>query len=175
MKRLNPSLILAFVLIASGLPISFVRAELPKAPIDYNLQVRPILSNACFQCHGPDADERQGELRLDDRDAALAPAESGKPAIVPGNADASALVKRIFATKASVVMPPLKSHKTLTDAEKQLLKEWVAQGAALPGPLVVPNPQTSRPPRRSGPIVAPQFDRSVHSGQAGQRGPETDT
>ena len=97
--------------------------------VDYNRQVRPILSKNCFACHGPDADERQADLRLDDRASALAPAESGKPAIIPGNIAASALVKRVFATKASLVMPPPKSHKTLTDAEKQILQDWVAQGA----------------------------------------------
>jgi Protein of unknown function (DUF1553)/Protein of unknown function (DUF1549)/Planctomycete cytochrome C len=128
-NRLRPATTLALALLASQAVTIHAGAEVPRAPIDYNLQVRPILSNACFKCHGPDADERQAELRLDVRDAALAPAESGKAAIVPGNPDASALVKRIFATKSTVVMPPPKSHKTLTDAEKQILKEWVAQGA----------------------------------------------
>jgi len=97
--------------------------------VDYNRQVRPILSNACFQCHGPDAEERQAELRLDVRDAALAPAESGRPAVVPGDPDASGLVRRVFSTRKGQVMPPPESHKTLTAAEKQTLKDWVAQGA----------------------------------------------
>lgn len=101
----------------------------PAPRIDYNRQVRSILSNNCYKCHGPDAEERQAELRLDLRDEALKPAESGKPAIVPGNPDASTLVNRIFATKSSLVMPPPKSLKSLTEAEKQTLKEWVAQGA----------------------------------------------
>jgi mono/diheme cytochrome c family protein len=97
--------------------------------IDYNRQVRPILSNNCFQCHGPDADQREAGLRLDVRDAALAPADSGKPAIVPGQPEASGLVRRIFSTKKGTVMPPPSSHKSLTDAEKQLLRDWIARGA----------------------------------------------
>jgi hypothetical protein len=100
-----------------------------KPAIDYNRQIRPILSNNCYKCHGPDAEERQAELRLDVRDQALAPADSGERAIVPGKPEASGLVKRVFATKKSLVMPPPKSNKALSDAEKQLLKDWVAQGA----------------------------------------------
>ena len=76
------------------------------APIDYNRQVRPILSNNCLKCHGPDADQRESGLRLDVREDALQPADSGKPAIVPGNPDDSGVVKRIFATKKGTVMPP---------------------------------------------------------------------
>jgi hypothetical protein len=98
-------------------------------PVDYNRQVRPILSNNCYQCHGPDADERQADLRLDLRDEALAPAESGRPAIVPGKPDESPLVKRVFSTKKGQVMPPPKTHKSLSAEEKDLLRRWVAQGA----------------------------------------------
>lgn len=98
--------------------------------IDYNREVRTILSNNCYKCHGPDADERQAELRFDLREEAIEPAESGTPAIVPGDPEASGLVKRIFSSKPGLVMPPPKSLKTLTSVEKQLLKDWVAQGAA---------------------------------------------
>src|SRR5262249_47498651 len=102
----------------------------PGTVIDYNRQVRPILSNNCFQCHGPDADQRESGLRLDVREAALQPADSGKPAVVPGRPDQSGLVRRVSATKKGTVMPPPSSNKTLTAAEKQLLKDWIAQGAA---------------------------------------------
>jgi hypothetical protein len=117
-----------FVLLGAGLRAT--AAEPPsKSAIDYNRQVRPILSNNCYKCHGPDADVREAELRLDVRAEALKPAESGKPAIVPGDPGKSGLVKRIFATRKSVRMPPPESNKSLTEADKQILKDWIAQGA----------------------------------------------
>ena len=96
--------------------------------IDYDRDIRPILSNQCFKCHGPDAHERQSGLRLDDREAALKPAESGQPAIVPGKASDSALVERVFSADPDEQMPPPDSNKVLTDAQKELLKAWVDQG-----------------------------------------------
>jgi Protein of unknown function (DUF1553)/Protein of unknown function (DUF1549)/Planctomycete cytochrome C len=100
-----------------------------RKPIDYNRQIRPILSNYCLKCHGPDEQERQAGLRLDLREAALAPAESGRPAIVPGKADESRLVQRIFSDDPGKLMPPPESNKKLSAAEKQLLKDWIAEGA----------------------------------------------
>ncbi len=99
------------------------------AQIHFDRQIRPILSNSCFQCHGPDAAERQAELRLDEREAALAPAESGKRAIVPGAPDKSQLVLRVMSNDPEFMMPPPAANKRLTDDQKQLLKQWVAQGA----------------------------------------------
>jgi hypothetical protein len=97
--------------------------------IAYNRDIRPILSNNCFKCHGPDAKERQADLRLDVRDEALRPNESGRRAIVPGKPASSALVRRIFSTSETFVMPPPESNKKLTAAEKELLKRWIEQGA----------------------------------------------
>src|SRR5437868_11851317 len=91
------------------------------AKLDFDRQIRPILSNNCFKCHGPDAKERQAGLRLDVRAEALKPAESGRKAIVPGNPSASGLVRRINSTKQDFVMPPPDSNKKLTPAEKELL------------------------------------------------------
>src|SRR5262245_23407384 len=71
----------------------------PKRPlhlVDFDRQIRPILYDKCFQCHGPDANERKAELRLDLKEEAFEPAESGKPAIVPGKSEESTLLKRIF-------------------------------------------------------------------------------
>ncbi|WP_422926600.1 PSD1 and planctomycete cytochrome C domain-containing protein [Singulisphaera sp. PoT] len=99
------------------------------ATIDFGKQIRPILSNACFQCHGPDANERQAELRLDLRDGAINPSESGKPAIVPGKPDESPLLKRIHAKNKNLLMPPAESNKSLTEEQKGLLKAWIEQGA----------------------------------------------
>lgn len=97
--------------------------------IDYNRQVRPILSNTCFKCHGPDATHRQGGLRLDVPDAPLQLSDSGTTAIVPGKPDASELVRRVFSTDSDEVMPPPDSDRRLKPEDKELLKTWIAQGA----------------------------------------------
>jgi len=93
-------------------------------PLSFNRDIRPILSDKCFSCHGFDAQTRKADLRLDVREAALK-----SEAFVPGQPDKSALVERIFSSDAQEVMPPPKSHKTLTAAERELLRQWVAQGA----------------------------------------------
>ncbi len=92
--------------------------------VDYNRDIRPILSDNCFYCHGPDEKKREAKLRLDVRADALA-----VKAFVPGKADASELVKRIFTKDADDLMPPPDSHKKLTPVQKDLLKRWVAEGA----------------------------------------------
>ena len=98
-------------------------------PLRYNRDIRPILSDNCFACHGPDKANRKGGLRLDVREAAVAPVESGDTAIVPGKISESTLVARIFTDDADDIMPPGKSHKKLSVAQKETLKRWVAEGA----------------------------------------------
>src|SRR5436190_7299365 len=99
------------------------------APIDFNREVRPILSSRCFKCHGPDDDARKASLRLDLREQALKPAKSGEIAIVPGKPDASQLVRRVFTEDEDDLMPPPSAKLPLTAKEKELLKQWIAQGA----------------------------------------------
>ena len=101
------------------------------AHVDYNWDVRPILSENCFRCHGPDAKGRKAGLRLDLPDGAYAELEKspGKHAIVPGNADKSELVRRITATDPDERMPPQSSHKELTAKQIETLKQWVEDGA----------------------------------------------
>jgi mono/diheme cytochrome c family protein len=92
-------------------------------PVDFNRDVRPILSDKCFACHGPDEKQRKADLRLDTQDGAAEVLAAGKPA-------ESELVRRITADDESERMPPKKSGKKLTPAEVELLKRWVAEGAA---------------------------------------------
>ncbi len=103
------------------------------AKIDFNRDVRPILSDTCFNCHGPDVANVKSNLRLDVRDLALKPAKSGAVAIVPGKPDESELIKRVLTTDEDDLMPPTKLHKTLTTAQKETLRTWIAQGAEYQG------------------------------------------
>jgi len=122
-------------------------AEKPAAgSIDYNRQIRPLLSNHCFKCHGPDAAQRQGGFRLDVRDSALAAAESGARPIVPGDQGRSELLRRITATSADEQMPPPDENKPLTAADKQLLAQWIAEGAKYQTHWAFVAPQRPRPP-----------------------------
>ena len=102
-------------------------APLP-AKIEFNRDVRPILSDNCFYCHGNDPKHREAKLRLDIREQALK-----SEAFVPGKAEASELVKRIFSTDKDELMPPPESHKKLTVRQKEILKKWIAQGAEYQG------------------------------------------
>jgi len=99
--------------------------------VDFNFNVRPILSDKCFACHGPDARTRKAGLRLDVRDAAIGelPESPGKHAIVPGDAERSELFHRIVATDPEVRMPSQASNKSLTALEKATLVRWIEQGA----------------------------------------------
>src|SRR5262249_26272502 len=92
--------------------------------IHFNRDIRPILSENCFVCHGHDKNNRKADLRLDVRDVAIK-----QEAIVPGTPDQSKLIGRIFAEDEDDRMPPVKTHKTLTPAQKELLKRWIAEGA----------------------------------------------
>ena len=105
------------------------RTDATQARVEYNRDIRPIVSNNCFKCHGLDDKARRAGLRLDVREQALRPTELGGTAIVPGKSAESELVKRIFSSDANFVMPPPSSNKKLTADEKELLKNWIEQGA----------------------------------------------
>ncbi len=92
--------------------------------ISYNRDVRPILSDNCFHCHGPDQNKRKGKFRLDVREDAVA-----RGAIVPGKPKESELVNRIFGLHQEDPMPPPEAHKILTPAQKELLRHWIGSGA----------------------------------------------
>lgn len=118
------------------LPLSRSSGQLPSARaenVQFNRDIRPILSDNCFACHGPDLKKLKGGLRLDLRDQAIKPAKSGKTAIVPGKPEESELVSRIFQKDADELMPPPESHKVLTQTQKELLRRWIASGAEYQG------------------------------------------
>ncbi|MFK7788246.1 MAG: DUF1549 domain-containing protein, partial [Phycisphaeraceae bacterium] len=120
-----PRRIVIALLLLVGLPVAGEEAE----RISYNRDIRPILSDKCFSCHGPDNEHRAAELRLDvtadgeDYFGAYFAIEPGKPKL-------SDLVTRIYSKNAKVVMPPPKAHLELSEEEKQLLVKWIEQGAA---------------------------------------------
>ncbi len=96
---------------------------------DFNREIRSLLSRNCFACHGPDEHDRQGGLRLDDREVATSELESGATAIVPGNAAKSEFITRIMSDDPDLVMPPPDSNHALTPDQKKLLTRWIAAGA----------------------------------------------
>src|SRR5207248_10344279 len=97
--------------------------------ISFNRDIRPILSEHCFQCHGMDEKNRKGRLRLDQRDAALQGGKSDGPAIVPGKPDESAVIKRVTAHDADEIMPPARVKNPLSPKQIATLKQWIAEGA----------------------------------------------
>ncbi len=113
---------LLFLVPAISLAVGSERAV--AAEVSYNFEVRPLLSAKCFACHGADAAKRKGKLRLDDRASAVE-----KKAVVPGNPDASELLKRLVSKDEDEVMPPPEKHNPVTEAERELLRRWVQEGA----------------------------------------------
>src|SRR5690349_2532904 len=96
------------------------------AGVDFQREVRPILSDACFHCHGPDKATRMAGLRLDTKDGAFGERKGGAP-VVPGKPDASLLIQRVSHPDAARRMPPVSSHKTLSAKQVDTLKRWVAE------------------------------------------------
>ncbi|HYT61291.1 MAG TPA: PSD1 and planctomycete cytochrome C domain-containing protein [Haliangiales bacterium] len=100
-----------------------------KDAVDFDRDIRAILSDKCFACHGPDEKERKAKLRFDRKDDAFQPLKSGDFAIVPGHPEKSALIARITTKDEDDLMPPPKSGKKLTPAQIELLQRWIAEGA----------------------------------------------
>lgn len=111
---------------------SFEAESTPSLPevVDFNFHIRPILSDRCFACHGPDENKREAQLRLDTEEGALhALLEDGELAIVPGKPEESALIHRITHTDPEERMPPPSSNLSLSSREIALLEKWIEQGA----------------------------------------------
>ena len=125
----------AWVLCLSGVPQPSGKAAQAASPpvsaerVDFSRDIRPILADKCFACHGPDAPNNLSPLRFDSEAHALADLGDGRRAIVRGNPEQSELVRRITAQETSVRMPPAYSGRQLTQQEIERLTEWIAQGA----------------------------------------------
>lgn len=126
--KIGPQFLIAAAIVASAAlpPGSPARGAEPPVPerIEFNRDVRAILSDNCFFCHGPDPKNRKADLRLDLRDEAI---DSG--AIVPKEPSESELVERIESSDPKKLMPPADSHKQLTARQKEILRRWIEQGA----------------------------------------------
>ena len=123
------------------------RAEDPS----FSRDVRPILSDMCFKCHGPDDKGRKGELLLSELDGALKGGKSGEPAIVPGKPSASEIIKRLHSDDPDEHMPPPATKKVLTPEQIKVLEKWIASGAkfekhwAFQAPVAPPVPKSDTP------------------------------
>ncbi len=120
----NRALLVLAMVASLGLGGVSEAGEGEETRVGFNRDVRPILSEHCNYCHGPDPKHREAELRLDDREVALA-----KGAIVPGKPEESELIARVFSGDSQEVMPPPETHKDLSAAQKDVLRRWIAEGA----------------------------------------------
>jgi hypothetical protein len=127
------------LLAAVGLAIVSLQATTTRSRVNaeespsFQREIRPLLSDRCFSCHGFDAGERQGGLRLDDAASAQKGGDSGQPAIVPGELEPSSLWQRITSDAPDQKMPPPESHKQLAPEEVELLGRWILAGAQYEG------------------------------------------
>src|SRR4051812_1453255 len=123
MRRTYNSSLPLLVLASAGI----VHGEAPRA-IEFNRDVRPILADHCFACHGPDARQRKADLRLDIPDA-VNPQREGGPVVVAGQPEESELWRRINSTDATEQMPPPTKGRRLNENEVYTLRQWIAHGA----------------------------------------------
>ena len=116
--------------------------------VSFNRDIRPILSDVCFQCHGPDAKERKGDLRLDN-DEQLFVDRDGQRVLVPGDPAQSELFRRLNSTDADERMPPPSSGKKLSAQQIETIRRWIEQGAKYQGHWAFISPARPRVPEIS--------------------------
>ena len=160
LRRLSKSLVIWTAMLPVALVLPVAWAQVPKAnpgEVTFNRDIRPILSDFCFACHGLDAKHREADLRLDVAEEALAD-RGGTRAIAPGDLENSLIWQRITESDVDLRMPPAESHKQLSAAQIELIKTWIEQGATYqkhwayeaPQPVTIPEV----PAARSNPVDA---------------------
>ncbi|MFM7739432.1 MAG: DUF1549 domain-containing protein, partial [Planctomycetota bacterium] len=148
--RLSGSIVCLLTLLLTSPAV----AQTSSSPVAFNRDIRPLLSDNCFFCHGPDKNKRQADLRLDTREGLFGSADQSGT-IVPGKPDESELIRRIRSSDEDEIMPPPESHKSLTPAQIELLETWIRQGAPYEGhwaftPL---KPQTAAPESTTSQVI----------------------
>jgi uncharacterized membrane protein len=137
--------------------VAAISSPAPAAEIGFNESIRPILVENCFACHGADSGSREANLRLDRREDAI---DYG--AIIPGDSDSTMLLDRIYSDDPELVMPPPETKKQLTKEQKQLLVDWVDQGAEYePHWSFIPPERPELPPVTDASWVRNPIDRFV--------------
>ncbi|MCA9217036.1 MAG: DUF1549 domain-containing protein, partial [Planctomycetales bacterium] len=119
--------------------------------VQFGRDVRPIFSDSCFQCHGPDRDAREADLRLDRRESVLAERDDGQ-LIVPRQPDSSELIRRLTASDPDERMPPADSQRQLTKEQIDLVRRWIEQGASWQEHWSFVSPQRPTPPKTTNPV-----------------------
>ncbi len=154
---LRLSLAVALLLARMSVPLAAAETK-----VDYDRDIRPVLSDNCFACHGLDAKQRKAKLRLDTREGALAELRSGEHAIVAGKPDDSVLLERVSADDPAQRMPPKKTGKHLTSAQIDLLRRWITQGRTYAAHWAFVPPSRPTLPQGDEPGLAAQSRRFLH-------------
>ena len=154
----------SFAALVTALAVGSASLSATAAPVDYNREIRPIISNLCNKCHGFDDKERKAELRLDTEEGQRIALPSGQKAVVPGDVMASELYARIVSTDPNEMMPPPSSGKKITAEQAALIKRWIEEGAPFQKHWAFVTPtRPALPDLPAGMSAANPVDRFVHA------------
>ncbi len=155
LNRISACLAILLASLLAVLQVRWVAAdEVQDQPVvEFNNEIRPLLQNKCFRCHGPDDEARESDLRLDARRAAIAQQESGSVAIFPGHADQSEIIERVTTTDEGLRMPPVEAGPALEPQEVALLRRWINQGAEFQRHWAFASPQPPTTPNTISPVA----------------------
>src|SRR4051794_36054183 len=164
MKLMHPRILFSLIAAALLMPFWGLGAPRKGTQIDFNRDIRPIFSENCYACHGPDKNKRKADLRLDTREGIFSVIE-GRTMVVAGKPAESEVMKRVTATDPAERMPDPKSNKRLTDRQIALLTKWIEQGAAWKGHWAYITPVRAAVPAINEPgFVRGPIDRFVLAG-----------